>query len=609
MEVGACSAKLSESEAPRRRTTADEPARCGEVQFPSGDRAYGRQVWREVLFSYPRRPLGLRRAIAGSCRGRKNETMKGREESDRRIVPQAGRKTSRTEGSRGGKETTANKQAAQLELSFGTAENPKGADAGAAAGPPATAPSAAPKPELTTSESPPAMTMEEVAKVENLRGAFEDVAANRGAPGPDRISIEEVRKELSNLIPKLREELLANRYEPGMIRRVWIPKPGGGERGLGIPNVITRLVQQALLRVMSPHFEPTFHGSSHGFRPGRSCQTAIAEARTHIASGCESVVDIDLEKFFDRVCHARLMSRLGVRITDVPILSLIRRMLKAQVLMPDGVVVSTEEGVPQGGPLSPLLSNVVLDELDRELERRGHRFVRYADDCNIYVGSERAGHRVMESVRRFVEEKLRLKVNAAKSAVAKPEERHFVGFRIRMDPVRDYVEVLLSKRSRTRIAAKIRELTPRKWCGPIEGCIAQLNLYLGGWFGFFGEVSSAELQTLHNLDAHIRRRLRAILLRQWKTGRTIIDRLVKLGVSPSMARKQIQGIRKGIWALSACTAVNKGLRNHYFKALGLISLEDKWHERYGGRVNAPAERNALGWLRPETLVLDYDRGR
>lgn len=534
--------------------------------------------------------------------------MKGREESDRRIVPKAGRKTGGTEGSRGGKATTANKQAAQLELSFGTAENPKGADAGAAAGPPAAAPSAVPKPELTTSESPPAMTMEEVAKVENLKKAFEEVAANRGAPGPDRMGIEEVRKELSTLIPKLREELLANRYEPGMIRRVWIPKPGGGERGLGIPNVITRLVQQALLRVMSPHYEPTFHGSSHGFRPGRSCHTAIAEARTHMAAGHEWLVDIDLEKFFDRVCHSRLMSRLAVRIADARVLSLIHRMLKAQVLMPDGVVVSTEEGVPQGGPLSPLLSNIVLDELDRELDRRGHRFVRYADDCNIYVGSERAGHRVMESVKRFVEMKLRLKVNQAKSAVARPEERHFVGFRLRIEPYQEYIEVLLSERSRTRITARIKELTPRKWCGPIEACIDQMNAYLEGWFGFFGIVSPGELRTLHNLDAHIRRRLRAILLRQWKTGRTIVDRLVKLGVSPSMAHRQIQGIRKGIWALSACTAVNKGLRNHYFKGLGLISLEDKWHERYGGRVNAPAERNALGWLRAETLVPEYGRG-
>jgi group II intron reverse transcriptase/maturase len=224
------------------------------------------------------------------------------------------------------------------------------------------------------------MTMEEVADDDNLRRAFAEVAQNRGAPGADGRSIEEVRTHLHELLPVLRRRLLDGTYRPGMIRRVWIPKPGGGERGLGIPDVVDRWVQQAMLRVLSPHWEPTFHTSSHGFRPGRSCHTAIAEAKTYLESGYQWVVDLDLEKFFDRVHHQRLMARLETKIRDRRLLGLIYRMLKARVVMPDGVVVHTEEGVPQGGPLSPLLSNIVLDELDREFARRGYHFVRYADD-------------------------------------------------------------------------------------------------------------------------------------------------------------------------------------------------------------------------------------
>jgi RNA-directed DNA polymerase len=272
------------------------------------------------------------------------------------------------------------------------------------------------------------MTMEEVASEENLRRAFGAVARNRGAPGPDGRSIDEVREHLEELIPRVRQGLLEGTYRPGKIRRVWIPKGGGAVRGLGIPDVIDRWVQQAVHEVLSPTWEPTFHPSSHGFRPGLSCHTAITEAKQHLEEGYEWVVDLDLEKFFDRVHHQRLMARLERRVKDRRLIELIGQMLKAQVVLPDGVVMNTKEGVPQGGPLSPLLSNIVLDELDRELEQRGHRFVRYADDCNIYVRSERAGARVMVSVVGFIERRLRLKVNQGKSAVARPEERHFVGF-------------------------------------------------------------------------------------------------------------------------------------------------------------------------------------
>jgi group II intron reverse transcriptase/maturase len=224
------------------------------------------------------------------------------------------------------------------------------------------------------------MTMEEVAEAENLLLAFARVRANDGAPGPDRQTIEEVAEHLETILPALSRTLLDETYRPGMIRRVWIPKAGGGQRGLGIPDVVDRIVQQAVLQVMGPHYDPTFHPSSHGFRPGRSCHTAIAEARTYLEDGYEWVVDMDLEKFFDRVHHDRLLSRLAQRVADRRLLRLIRRMLKAKVVLPDGVVVSTEEGTPQGGPLSPLLSNIVLDELDHEMARRGYRFVRYADD-------------------------------------------------------------------------------------------------------------------------------------------------------------------------------------------------------------------------------------
>jgi len=251
--------------------------------------------------------------------------------------------------------------------------------------------------------------MEEVVSL--LGGAFSKIAANKGAAGPDRQSIAEVREHLDEILPVLASALLNGSYTPGEIRRVWIPKANGGERGLGIPNVVDRMVQEAVRQVLEPLYEPTFHASNHGFRPGRSCHTAIAEARRHLEEGNEWVVDLDLERFFDRVNHQRLMARLAQRVQDKRMLKLIGQMLKCKVVMPDGVRVSTEEGVPQGGPLSPLLSNIVLDELDQELAVRGHSFVRYADDANIYVKSKRSGQRVMASLVKFIEGRLRLKVN------------------------------------------------------------------------------------------------------------------------------------------------------------------------------------------------------
>jgi RNA-directed DNA polymerase len=427
--------------------------------------------------------------------------------------------------------------------------------------------------------------MEEV--VERLEEAFENVARNQGAPGPDRQSIDCVREHLPELLPMLRKSLLKESYRPGDIRRVWIPKAGGGQRGLGIPNVVDRMVQEAIRLVIEPVYEPTFHESSHGFRPNRSCQTAIAEARSYVGEGYHWVVDLDLEKFFDRVHQQRLMGRLAQRVDDKRVLALIGRMLKAKVVMPDGVRVNTEEGVPQGGPLSPLLSNIVLSELDEELARRGHRFVRYADDCNIYVRSERAGQRVMASVSSFINRRLRLKVNESKSAVARPETRHFLGYRLQ--PVEGgRVEVLLSERSEKRLRERIRELTPRTRGRSMKATIHEINAYLQGWLGHFRICTAGAERSIQRADAHIRRRLRAVVLKQWKTKLTAARRLVRLGVSMKTAWRRVYEGRKSIWALSHDPAVDRGLRNAYFAERGLVSLLERYRLLWAA-INAPAQ--------------------
>ena len=505
--------------------------------------------------------------------------MMGREKSDGRRVPEGRRKAVPTAGGdqRGGKATTVSEEARQLPLFFEPVDSPQGADGGADTDRSVPAPLAVPLSRDRRGRVLPAMVIEEVARERNLKEAFAKVASNKGAPGPDGRSIRWVRKHLKEVLPHLCKELLAGSYQPGLIRRVWIPKPGG-KRGLGIPDVVDRIVQQAVAQVLSPHWTPTFHKSSHGFIEGRSCHTAIAEARKYLEEGLECVVDIDLEKFFDQVNHQRLISRLERKVSDRRLLKLIHKMLKAKIVMPDGVVVSNDEGVPQGGPLSPLLSNIVLDELDWELERRGHRFVRYADDCNIYVRSERSGHRVMASISRFITKRLRLKINASKSAVARPEDRHFVGFTLRRDPEDGTVAVLLSKRSFDRVKAKIRELTPRNWGQSLRACISKVNGYLRGWIGFFWIVTDAEERTLQWCEAHIRRRLRAIVLRHWKRERTIYRRLVKLGVRPSIAFKTLYHGKRSWWALSHCWAVDHALPNRYFAELGLVSLKERWKE-------------------------------
>lgn len=515
-----------------------------------------------------------------------------RQKSEDRIRPQGRRKPVVTRGVErpgGGKAVPVNEQTKQLGLFFETAEEPArqraGADGEAASHRRQAARRAEPK-SKSKEKKVSSATME--GAIGRLTEAFQNVASNKGAPGPDGRSISEVREHLDELLSRLSAALLEGTYEPGNIRRVWIPKAGGGERGLGIPDVVDRMVQEAVRLVLEPLYEPTFHPNSHGFRPGRSCHTAIKQARQYLEDGYEWVVDLDLENFFNQVNHQRLMSRLAQRVEDKRLLVLIGRMLKAKVVMPDGVVVSNEEGVPQGGPLSPLLSNVVLDELDRELEERGHRFVRYADDANVYVRSERAGQRVMASITSFIERRLRLKVNASKSAVARPEERHFLGFRLRREPLDGSVEVLLSKRSKERIDAKLRDLVPRNWGSSLGACIRRLNVYLVGWLGFFGICTDEVERTLQNLDAHIRRRLRAVQLKHWKRRRTIARKLMALGIRRKTAWRSVYEGRKSIWAMSYMLTVNRALQNSHWEAQGLVSLAALWRAKTRP-TDAPAQ--------------------
>ena len=521
-----------------------------------------------------------------------------RQSNEDPAVVQGSRKSAETqevERPGGAKGVPVNQQAGQLSLCFGTAENPDPGGPGVVVGAEVTqatpVPDAAPKPKHKK-ERVVSATMEEVTR--HLKGAFQQVASNRGAPGPDGQSIAMVRVRLNELLPELSRSLLDGSYRPGNIRRVWIPKPGKGRRGLGIPDVVDRVVQEAVRQVLEPLYEPTFHESSHGFRPGRSCHTAIWQAQQYVEDGYEWTADLDLAKFFDKVNHQRLMSRLAKRIEDRRLLELIGHMLKAKVVLPDGVVVSTEEGVPQGGPLSPLLSNIVLDEFDQELARRGHRFVRYADDVNIYVRSERAGQRVLASVISFLERRMRLKVNESKSAVARTEERHFVGFIVKRELKDGGVEVLLSERSRERIDEKIRSLTPRSRGSSMEEIIKRLNRYLDGWIGFFGICTDEAERTFSNIDAHIRRRLRAIQLKHWKRKRTISFRLIQRGVPRRTVWRQVYGGRKSIWAMSYMPVVHRGLRNAYLTELGLVTLLERWRG-IPEQVVAPAQlKLALG---------------
>src|SRR5450756_2836657 len=366
--------------------------------------------------------------------------------------------------------------------------------------------------------------MEEVCERENRRKALKRVRANQGSPGIDGMTVDELPGYLEQHWPVIREQLLKGTYEPKPVKRVEIPKPDGGVRKLGIPTVLDRFVQQAVQQVLQQQWDPTFSEHSYGFRPGRSAQQAVAQAQQYIAEGYGWCVDFDLEKFFDRVNHDKLMGQIAKRVGDKRLLKLIRAFLNAGV-MENGLVSPSVEGTPQGGPLSPLLSNLVLDELDRELERRGHRFVRYADDSNIYVRSERAGQRVMESITRFITQKLKLKVNEAKSAVARPQERKFLGFSFAVGPD---TKRTIAPKSLERFKKRIREITRRAKGVSITTTMAELAPYMRGWRGYFGFCETPEV--LIALTRWVRLRLRSALWRQWKTPRRRRAALIALRV-------------------------------------------------------------------------------
>src|SRR6266571_4049428 len=405
--------------------------------------------------------------------------------------------------------------------------------------------------------------MEEICEWENLKEAMWRVKANKGSAGIDGMTVEELPDYRDLLV--IREQVLNGTYKPQPVKRVEIPKPDGGVRKLGIPTVLDRFVQQAVMQVLQRHWDRTFSDSSYGFRPGRSTHQAVAQAQQHIAAGYGWVVDLDLEKFFDRVHHDKLMGQIAKRVGDKRLLKLIRAFLNAGV-MENGLVSPSVEGTPQGGPLSPLLSNLVLDKLDRELERRGHRFVRYADDCNIYVRSERAGQRVMDGITLFITQRLKLKVNEKKSAVARPQERKFLGFSFTAGPE---IRRRIAPKAVQRFKERIREITRQAKGVSLETTIAKLAPYMRGWRGYFGFCETPDL--LINLTRWIRLRLRAALWRQWQTPRRRRAMLIQLGVRGALARDTAAS-GHGPWHLAHTKALCIGLSNAYFRSRGLPSL-------------------------------------
>jgi len=453
----------------------------------------------------------------------------------------------------------ARQQKNQMELAFaaeGRGEAPKAAGGGT---------EAVKAGYGTESPASPECLMEEVCQRDNLVRALKRVKANKGSPGIDGMRVEELADYLKEHWPRIREQLLQGAYQPQPLKRVKIPKPGGGERLLGIPTVLDRFVQQAVLEVLQSSWDRTFSEHSYGFRPGRSAHQAVAQAQRHIAQGYGYVVDIDLEKFFDRVNHDILMGLAARRVKDRRVLKLLRAFLNAGVLE-NGLVSPAAEGTPQGGPLSPLLSNLMLDVLDRELERRGHRFGRYADDCNIYVRSVRAGERVMASVSRFLEKRLQLKVNQGKSAVARPGKRKFLGFSFTAGskPKRRIAPQALA-----RFKLRVRELTRTGRHLTPAHLVNRLRLFLIGWRGYFGFCETPSL--LWKLDSWLRRRLKMKFWRQWQRGRSRFAALRRLGVGRALAA-QTAGSAHGPWRLSRSPALSFALPNTYFILLGLPRL-------------------------------------
>jgi RNA-directed DNA polymerase len=453
------------------------------------------------------------------------------------------------------------RQKDQRELNLGT-EVKGEAPSAAAQATEASAAKACPERPAVTGPS-----MEAVVERENLKQALAQVKRNKGAAGIDGMSVDDLPAYLKEHWPTIRVQLLDGSYKPQPVRRVEIPKASGGMRPLGIPTVLDRFIQQAVMQVLQAAWDPTFSERSFGFRPGRSAHQAVERAQVYIASGHAVVVDIDLEKFFDRVNHDILMGLIAKRVADKRILKLVRGFLTAGVLE-GGLVSPTEEGTPQGGPLSPLLSNLMLDVLDKELEKRGHHFVRYADDCNIYGRSRKAGERVMASIETFLAKRLKLKVNKAKSAVAKPSVRKFLGFSFTggKQPRRR-----IASQALVRFKARVRKLTRRTRGASLPQIVKELSVYLIGWRGYFGFCQTPSV--LRALDEWTRRRMRAIAWKQWKRGQTRFDELRRRGVGRDLAA-QTAGSPHGPWRLANSPALNIALPTAYFSSLGLRSVAE-----------------------------------
>ena len=405
----------------------------------------------------------------------------------------------------------------------------------------------------------------------NMKRAYDRVLCNKGAPGVDGMTVEGLKPFLKSQWPEIKVQLQEGRYRPSAVRKVEIPKPGGGRRMLGIPTVLDRLIQQALHQVMSPLFEAEFSNHSYGFRPGRSAAQAVQEARTYVEEGRRWVVDADLEKFFDRVNHDILMSRVARKIEDKRVLRLIRSYLQAGI-MEGGVATARREGTPQGGPLSPLLSNILLTDLDRELERRGHRFCRYADDSNIYVKSKRAGERVLASMTRFLETRLKLRVNQEKSAVDRPWKRSFLGYTV-CNRTRN-VRLKVAGKPIQRLKANVQVLFRSGRGRSLKTTIAALTPKLRGWVNYFRHAGVKGI--FEELDGWIRRHLRKILWRQWKRPRSRAKRLMQLGLSEARAWKSATNGR-GPWWNAGASHLNQALPKKRFDHLGLVSLMDQYH--------------------------------
>jgi RNA-directed DNA polymerase len=408
--------------------------------------------------------------------------------------------------------------------------------------------------------------MEEVLRRENLIRALKRVRSNKGAPGIDGMTVEELTSYLQEHWARIREELLGGTYEPQAVRRVEIPKPTGrGVRTLGIPTVLDRFIQQAILQVLSPIFDPKFSKSSYGFRPRTGCHDALKAAQRHVEAGYRWVVDVDLEKFFDRVNHDMLMARVARRVKDKRLLRLLRRYLRSGVMV-EGVNQPREEGTPQGSPLSPLLSNILLDELDKELEQRGHRFCRYADDCNIYVKSKAAGERVMESLIRFLAKRLRLRVNRNKSAVDRPWKREFLGYSMTWHT---QPRLKVSPESINKMKAHIRKVIRKGRGRSLKKVIEELTLLLRGWVNYF-RLSAVKI-AFEEMDGWIRRKLRSILWRQWKKPRTRAKKLIKRGIDKGRAYTSAYNGR-GPWWNAGASHMNAAFPNRWFAQQGLLNL-------------------------------------